>query len=329
MTQLNNHSFDENLVGDAGTLNEHFTTYRESAQPELTEPVKTPESQEVKTTEDFLIWGSKQLKELGSGEAQINAERILEEVSGIGRMDLHMHPKEILPRKVIESYKSLIARRKERVPLAHLFGKASFWNEELKVNPECLIPRPETEILVERIIETARLEKKSHATVLDLGTGSGAIGIALLRTFPHLEATFSDVSESALGVAKENLRHYDLMSRAHVVHSDLFNALEGMKWDLIVSNPPYIAKRELVLLEPEVLQDPKLALEGGEDGLDFYRLIISEASSHLKAKGKLAFEVGKDQANSVRALLEKQNFKSIKVYKDYAGIDRVVIAQKA
>jgi release factor glutamine methyltransferase len=232
-----------------------------------------------------------------------------------------------VPGTLARMFRSLIAKRKARTPLAYLRRKAFFWNEVLEVGPGCLIPRPETEILVEKFIEHSGFKKGSSFSFLDLGTGCGAIGIALLRHFSQAKGTFVDLSLEALRVTQNNLKRYRLLNRAEVIHSDLFSALSQRKWDAIVCNPPYLSNADWKHIQLEILFEPREALDGGQDGLDFYRRILRHSPDCLKDYGCLALEVGMGQAEIVSQWLRQKRFQGIQCFKDHAGIHRVIIAQ--
>ena len=211
-------------------------------------------------------------------------------------------------------------QRIKHIPIAYIFGKTNFYGYDLSVNENVLIPRLDTEVLVEKLVEDIKSQSKK-VSVLDIGTGSGAIIIATKKeTDANCYAV--DVSEKALNVAKENAK----LNNAEIefIKSDLFENIPDLKVDFIVSNPPYIETEVVKTLEPEVVSnEPNLALDGGEDGLDFYRKIISQAKKHLNANGKLYFEIGYNQGESVSVLM-KEDFINIEVIKDYGGNDRVV-----
>ncbi len=276
---------------------------------------------------DLLDWGKEELKVLGSSEAEVNAEQLLCGAAGLDRFQLYLEPRRKISREIKTRYRELIARRKKRIPLAYLAGEASFWNETLKVNQDCLIPRPETELLVEQFIRRTGFQKDQAFSFLDLGAGSGAIGISLLRHFEKSKATFSDISFKALERVRENLTAYGLLGRAKIAGSDLFSNLQSQKWNAIVSNPPYLSGDDWQAVEPEIFFEPKIALEGGKNGLDFYRRIVPAAKSYLEINGWLFLETGKGQAGTVRNLFEQHHFQNTMIAKDFNGIERVVSGQ--
>lgn len=278
---------------------------------------------------DLLSWGKEELESLGPEEAQASAERLLAGVLSLERYRLYLGPGEEIPEGKAEEFRRLVRERKRRKPLAYLLGKVSFWNEILEVGPGCLIPRPETELLVERFLENCGCRETDPFTFLDLGSGSGAVGIALLRYFPKARVIFSDISAEALEITQKNLGRYGLQNRVEVVCSDLFEAFQksGRKWNAILSNPPYLSQGDWEKVEPEILFEPRTALDGGNDGLDFYRRIAEQAERHLQPGGWLALEAGIHQAEKIRPLLTEGSFKNIRIFKDHSGIERVVLAQ--
>ena len=218
--------------------------------------------------------------------------------------------------KIMEAAK----KRINHVPVAYIFGRTNFYGYDLKVNENVLIPRLDTEVLVEKLVEDIKSQSEK-VSVLDIGTGSGAIIITVQKE-TNAKCFAVDVSRPALEVAKFNAKE----NRAEVefVKSDLFEKIPDLKVDFIVSNPPYIETEVVKGLEPEVVSnEPNLALDGGEDGLDFYRRIVKDAKNHLNEKGKLYFEIGYNQGESVSNLM-KDDFENIEVIKDYGGNDRVV-----
>ncbi|MBI3312733.1 MAG: peptide chain release factor N(5)-glutamine methyltransferase [Candidatus Omnitrophica bacterium] len=277
---------------------------------------------------ELLLWGEEELAELGGLEARSSAERLLSEISGLSRTELYLKNSWHLVPDQIKIFRELIAKRKSRIPVAYLVSRAYFWEEILKVSPDCLIPRPETEMLIEAFIHRSGISKGQTFSFLDLGTGSGAIGIALLRYFENAKGTFSDISSKALEVAEENLKWYGLInSRAEVVVSDLFEAFQGRRWDAIFFNPPYFSNEDWNQVEPEILREPVQALDGGQDGLDFYRRMAAEACDYLNPGGWVILEMGIHQAPKVKDLLVQNGFKNIFIIEDHAGIERVIMAQ--
>ena len=284
-----------------------------------------------RTIGQLLQWGKNELKILGSDESLLNTERIMEAVLGLNRSSVYLNQNQIISDSSIKRYQEMIAERKERKPLSYILGEHAFWDETLEINEFCLIPRPETEILIENFIRYSGFEKRDSFSFLDLCAGSGAIGIAILREFPNSEAVFSDISEPALKMVRKNLRRYDLSGRAKLCVSDLFQVWDGQSalWDAVLCNPPYLSYEDLEKVEVELQFEPVIALNGGEDGYDFYRKIAAEAPNFLKKDGRLFMELGIHQAQTVTELLNQSGKLSpIRLFKDYSRTDRVITARK-
>lgn len=229
------------------------------------------------------------------------------------------HDHDELQADVIEVFSSMSAERLKGVPLAYLLGHREFWSLKLKVTRDVLIPRPETELLVEWALELA--SRYDLESMLDLGTGSGAIALAVQHDAPHLSVTASDVSESALRVARENAE--DLGLPVEFVESSWFDALEQRRWALIASNPPYVAADDAHLKKGDLRFEPSTALTDGGDGLSSIQEIASNAPNHLEAGGWLLIEHGYDQASDVRSILELNGFSKVSLRNDLAGRPRV------
>ena len=262
----------------------------------------------------------KRFEEVGIDEIS-DFDWICCEITGKRRSELAFI-KEFSP-KEIEKINDAVEKRLKHIPLGIVFGKTNFYGYDFIVSKDVLIPRLDTEILVEKVIEEIKA-RKTEVSVLDIGTGSGAIAITIAKE-TGAEVTAVDISEKALEIAKQNasLNEVDVC----FVKSDLFENIQDLKVDLIVSNPPYIESAEIDSLMPEVRDfEPILALDGGKTGLDFYEKIVNDASKHLNPKGKLFFEIGYNQGESVSSLM-KQKFKNVEVIKDYLCNDRVVIGE--
>ncbi len=277
----------------------------------------------------LLDWAKKFLKNLGSTEAAASSERLLEEVLGLERAFLFLNEKETVSKPLAQRYRVLIQKRQRRIPVAYLLRKAYFWDEVLEVNESCLIPRPETEILVESFIRHSGFTKNCRFTFLDLGCGSGVIGIALARNFPHSKVTFCDISKKALQVTRRNASRYGLLKRSEFICSDWFSywGKRAKKWDAIVSNPPYVADEDWRKVEPELTHEPEIALRGGKEGLVFYRHIMTEAENFFNPGGVLFFEMGSGQSRKIKAFAVKQGYQNPEIFKDYLKIDRVFMAR--
>lgn len=227
-----------------------------------------------------------------------------------------------LNNKQIERLKDIINKRENSYPLQYAIGEWEFYNIRLKVDNRALIPRFETEIIVDYLIKSSI--KKDR--ILDIGTGSGAIAISLAKNIENTFVIGSDIEDKALSLAMEN-KEFTGIENVDFVKSDLFNNIKG-KFDLIISNPPYINKKDYEDLDKELYFEPKSALYGGCDGLDFYRGIIKNSSKYLNNKGHLVFEIGYDQKNILNRLLKDEGFVNIENIKDFNDFDRFIIAQK-
>ena len=253
-------------------------------------------------------------------EETADIDWIMVEVTGKSRSMLPFHG--TFSSEETKQIMDAVEKRLQHIPLAYIFGKTNFYGYDLEVNENVLIPRLDTEILIEKV-KNDIISRKDKVSVLDIGTGSGAIAIVLKKE-TDADVTAVDFSNGALEVAKNNAKKND--AEIKFIHSNVFENVEG-KFDFIVSNPPYIETEVVKGLESEVVDhEPIMALDGGEDGLDFYREIISEAPKYLDAGGKLYFEIGYNQAEAVSNLM-KSGFKDIQVYKDYGDNDRVVTGE--
>lgn len=253
---------------------------------------------------------------------RLDAEILLAHVLNCRRLDLYVDSQRILPLEMIFRFNELINRRLNGIPVAYLTGTKDFFGLSFAVNENVLIPRPETEILAEFVGEFLRT--RGETFFADLGTGSGAICVSILKFVKNSRAVAVDVSKNALEVAKFNAQKFHVDDRAEFFCGDLFEPLEGKIFDAIVSNPPYIPTNDLKTLQTEVQSEPKLALYGGDDGLNFYRRIISDAPKFLRAGGLLAVEIGINQAQAVKNLFFRAGFVDVEILNDLAGIERVI-----
>ena len=264
--------------------------------------------------------GKRVLAEAGIDEAELDARLLLEHICGTCRNDLLAHGDREVSRQEQVAYLNLLERRGERIPLQYVLGVQDFMGLEFKVNENVLIPRQDTEILVEEALR----ELHDGMDILDLCTGSGCILISLLRYSNDCTGLGVDLSEGALAVAEENAEKLLSDKQIRFLKSDLFEGVNGV-YDRIVSNPPYIPGGVIETLMPEVKEhEPLQALDGGEDGLYFYRKITEQCGNYLKPGGMLYFEIGYDQGEAVSGLLSEAGFREIRVVKDYGGLDRVV-----
>ncbi len=266
-------------------------------------------------------------KELATVTAtpSLEARLLLEAVTGLEAYQLVTKAEEKLSDEQVDLLISYIARRRKAEPIAYILGEKEFMGERFLLSPAVLIPRPETELLVETV---ARREADAKCG-LDLCTGSGAIALMLLKKLPQLTMTASDISVEALAVARQNADLHNLKQALELVESDLFADIAQKSYDFIVSNPPYISQAELMELMADVRDyEPRLALLAEEDGLAFYRQIAEQAAAYLKNNGSLYLEIGAKQAEAVATLLQQNNFVNIEVIQDLAGLDRIVLASK-
>ena len=282
----------------------------------------------LKTLELQQIYkeGEKLLCEAGIEEAGIDAWLLLEHVTGISRAKYLCDPRLLIEEAQAQEYWEHIERRAKRIPLQHITGEQEFMGYTFRVNEHVLIPRQDTEVLVEEALKYLRPGKK----VLDMCTGSGCILLSLLKMgaekyyMRNVSGTGVDISDEALKVASENAK--ELGVDVEFIQSNLFENVTG-KFDILVSNPPYIRTKVIEELQDEVrLHDPFIALDGKEDGLYFYRKIVETCVNHLNDKAMVLFEIGHDQGEEVSELLKDAGFTNVWVKKDLAGLDRVVIA---
>lgn len=269
--------------------------------------------------------GIENLEKAGIQEAKLDAWYLLEYETGISRAMFFADPNRNVEEEIVERYQKDIATRSRRIPLQHITGEQEFMGLDFKVNEHVLIPRQDTEILVEEALERIEPDMK----LLDMCTGSGCVLESILKFAEKkgmkIQGIGCDISEEALKVAKENDRR--LGTCAKFIQGDLFEHITDT-YDMIVSNPPYIRTGEIKKLEDEVkLHDPWIALDGKEDGLYFYRRIIKDSVKHIRKGGHLLFEIGFDQGEEVSQLLETYGYEEIRVKKDLAGLDRVVMGR--
>ncbi len=263
-------------------------------------------------------WGRKQLEAAGVQEARLDARLLLETACAVSFSDLLAHGERPVEPAAEERYREWISLRASHIPLQHITGYQEFMGLEFLVSDKVLIPRQDTEILVEEVLR----QMTDGSRILDMCTGSGCILLSLLHYSNGCVGVGADISADALGVAEENAKRLGI--QADFIQSDLFEKVTG-KFDYIVSNPPYIASGQIGELMEEVrLHEPLIALDGHEDGLFFYRKIVCACEAFLKRGGSLYLEIGCDQGEAVKSLMENVGFHEVEVTKDYAGLDRVV-----
>jgi len=263
---------------------------------------------------------------LGGDEARREAEWLAEQALGVGRAWLFAHANDAVKPEVCARYLALLARRAAGEPLAYLLGRAGFWTLDLEVTPATLIPRPETELLVEAAL--ARLPEANALCIADLGTGSGAIALALASERPQARVLATDASAAALEVARRNAARNDIVNVAFR-QGDWLEPLAGERFDLIASNPPYIAQGDPHLGRGDLRFEPATALASGADGLDALRTLARDAPTHLVPGGWLLLEHGWDQGAAVRGLLRDAGFQRIETLRDLEDRERVTLGSRA
>lgn len=257
---------------------------------------------------------------LGSATARIEVQCLLQNVLKVPRSYLLAHPEQVLDAAQQASYASLLHRRLQGEPVAHILAEREFFGLNFKVTPATLIPRPETELLVESALQ--RIPAHGHFRVLDLGTGSGAIALSISHARPKVEVTAVDASEAALEVARENAVRLGIRN-VTFIRSDWYAALDDKRYDLIVSNPPYIEAGDAHLTQGDLRFEPPSALVSGADGMDDILRIVGQAHRYLEPGSWLLLEHGYEQAEPVRLLLDQNGFANVFSVKDIAGIERV------
>lgn len=268
--------------------------------------------------QEAMEWGSNVLEQAGVTEAKLDAWLLLETVCKINRTFYYSHMKEAMTLEQQSEYEIAIRKRAERIPLQYITGEQEFMGLNFKVNSNVLVPRQDTETLVEEALKICQ----PGMQILDLGTGSGCIVISLVKNAHGMTATGSDISKQALLVAKENARLHEV--EVEWVRSNLYENISG-RFDLIVSNPPYIPQADILELMPEVRDfEPVGALDGGVDGLDFYRQIIAQSKDYLNKDGYLYLEIGYDQGPAVTNMMCAAGYRDVAVVRDLAHRERVV-----
>ena len=258
--------------------------------------------------------------------AQLDVEILLSCLIKKDKKYICLNPKKLLNLDQVNKFNILIERRKKGEPVAHIINKKEFWNEEFYVNEDVLIPRPDTELIIEQVLKI--YARQSQAQVLDIGTGSGCILLSILKERPNFYGTGIDISKKSIKVCKFNANKLNLINRSKFIHSDVDNFKIG-KYDIVVSNPPYIELLSFKYLEKDIVNfEPKLALSGGFDGFSEIRKVIKKASRLIKKNGKFILEIGFNQKNRVIDKLKKEGFYINKAIKDYGNNDRCIISTK-
>jgi len=280
------------------------------------------------TVQKMLGWMAKDLAALGVSSPRLDAELLLSHALGCDRVRLYMDMPRPLEPEELAAVKALVVRRRKREPVAYILGRREFYRRWFEVTQDVLIPRPETELLVDRALEAL---PAGEGRALDLCTGSGAIAISLALERPELQVDATDLSEAALAVARRNAEQLGASERVQFFAGDLFEALRGRdaRYALIAANPPYVGEAEWPSLAPELAHEPRMALLAGQDGLDVLKRLCAEVADYLAPSGVALFELGVGQADSVRALLAADvRLEDVQAHKDLAGIERIVQARK-
>ena len=274
----------------------------------------------------LLNQASQTLKQLSNTSSKLDSEILLSEIIKKNRKYLILNSNEELKKENIKSFDYLVKRRKKGEPIAYLINKKEFWKQNFYINQNVLIPRPDTETLVEETLKLFNVNSKLN--MLDIGTGSGCILLSILKERRNFFGTGIDISKKAINVARFNAKMHQLSNRVKFYNSDVDKFLIG-KYDLVVSNPPYIKRQDLKYLEVDVKGfEPKLALDGGKDGFSKITKVISKTSTLLKRNGRFILEIGFGQKKKILSILKQNNFFINKVVKDYGKNDRCVISTK-
>ena len=273
-----------------------------------------------------VIEGANVLKDKSILSAQLDTEILMAKALGKNREYIILNNDKVLNIENLEHFKKLVQERARRKPIAYLLNKKFFWNNEFYVNKNSLIPRPDTEIVIEQVLKLTK--NKNKLSVLDIGVGSGCILLTILKERKNFYGTGIDISKNSLNICKKNAKNLLLEGRIKFYKSDVDKFNQG-KYDLIVSNPPYIKRCDLKYLESDVIRfEPKLSLDGGLDGLSVIRKVISKSSVLIKKNGKFILEIGFDQKNKVIKLLNKKGFYINSTLKDLAMNDRCIVSTK-
>ncbi len=289
-------------------------------------------SEGERTISGALQWGTRLLQDKGIEDPRVNAELLLRRALEMDRGELYLYFNRALTKVQLAHYKSFIGRRVRGEPSQYILGRREFWSLDLRVTHEVFIPRPETELLIEEAVNIFGDERNLSLQCMEVGTGCGAIAIALAKELKRCSILAGDISWEAILLAKENARVHGVSSRIRFLVGDIFSALkEGRpRFDLIVSNPPYIPSSRIGTLPREIAKfEPRIALDGGPDGLQFHRKIVAGSRLFLNDGGWLMLEVGEEQGGAVAEMVRKSGyFEPPRIVRDYSGLDRVICARK-
>ena len=281
------------------------------------------------TVHDILNESTKELEAEGIPSARLDAVVLLAFCLSCDRLEFLKNPDMAVSESKLAAFRNLISRRLQWEPVAYITGRKEFWTFTLEVNKDVLIPRPDTEIIVEETLDICHKMDSPEIKILDIGTGSGAIAIALAGELPHAKVTATDISAAALALAKKNVCALKLENKIDFRQGDLFETVEGV-FDIIVCNPPYISEKEYEKLPVGVKDyEPPVALLAGKKGTEFYEKLIYQAVDYLQKNGWLLLEIGAKQEKSVRGLMEESGcYDSMEMRRDYAGLPRVIRARR-
>ena len=302
---------------------------------------------QIWTILSLLNWSQNYLSEKNIQQSRLDSEILLSTTLGLKRLDLYLQFERILNEEELASFKTVLKRRANFEPIAYILGKKEFWSREFEVNSDVLIPRPETELLIEQTLkilgpspqpsptggeggsEGKGRQGEGERSVLEIGTGSGILAITLAKEIKNTQVDAIDISPKALALAKKNSDRLETSSKINFIEADFTSYNFSKTYDMIISNPPYIPSQEIETLMKDVSNfEPRLALDGGKDGLDFYRKIAQKAPALLKPQGFVVVEIGESQAKDVTKIFEDAGLKNISVIKDYSDHNRVVRGQK-
>jgi release factor glutamine methyltransferase len=277
------------------------------------------------TISEILDWATDFFRKQKMEWPHLEAEILLAHTLNVRRIELYINYKKVLEEEELTRFKEMIQRRSRREPLAYITGVQPFMSIDFFVNPSVLIPRPETEKLVEIAIDIIKLSRSRR--IVDIGTGNGAIALSLAKYYPNIQVIGIDASPAAIAIAQKNAEHHNLSQRAQFIAGDMFKPLKE-KVDIIVSNPPYIPTKEIQKLDTSVKEwEPREALDGGKDGLKYIRELINTAPNYLPPRGHLLIEIGFDQGPQTKSLAENMGrYKEVKILKDINGNDRLLKA---
>jgi release factor glutamine methyltransferase len=292
-------------------------------------PRSAPGLGSAPTLLELLRWTTGYFEERGIETPRLDAECLLAHALGVDRLRLYLDFDKPANASERAAYRELVRRRaSERIPVAQLVGRREFWSLSLRVTPAVLVPRPETEVLVQAALDLLP-ERGAPARALDLGTGSGAIALALASERPGLEVSASDISPAALALARENAQALGLAGRVRWLEGSLFEPVAGERFDLVVSNPPYVAESQRAMLPPELAHEPEVALFAGPDGLAVLRPLVAGVSASLRPGGAVALEISPDQADLVTGWCRQAGLLDVSVRRDLSGNPRVLTGRGA